>query len=310
MVNYTPMPIATDRIAIVAGALSNDPRETARLARMDGFAGLLFDAYAPGLSLPDLSQSGRREFRHILSSQDRQLVGLRMDLGARGFSPGADVDQALSRLGRAMEVAASLQAPLLCVDVGPLPEPPPAPKPKPRVTPQQAGLILLPETLVAAPDADATHQQPVPDAIDPNFAAQVDGALAELGRAADRYSVVVALRSELASFSALDRALGAARCPWFGIDLDPVAILRDAWNMDEVFSRLGPLVRHLRARDATLGADRRTRPAVVGQGSTDWPALAARLDESACRGWLTIDPVDLQDRRPAALAALAHLKNG
>src|SRR5206468_871975 len=102
---------------------------------------------------------------------------------------------------------------------------------------------------------------------DPAFVSQVSAALQELGSRADRYGVTVAVRSELASFASLDEALTAARCPWFGVDLDPVAILRDDWSADEVFSRLGPLIRHVRARDATLGADRRTQPAAIGRGT-------------------------------------------
>ena len=61
-------------------------------------------------------------------------------------------------------------------------------------------------------------------------AATLDAALAELGRRADRHGVVVAFRSELAGFAAIDRALKSAACPWFGIDLDPVAMLIDEWS--------------------------------------------------------------------------------
>jgi len=77
--------------------------------------------------------------------------------------------------------------------------------------------------------------------------------------------------------------------------------------VDEIFSRLGKLIRHVRARDAVLGADKRTKPAPIGQGSTDWPALLARLDAAGYSGWLTIDPIDLPDRSGAALAAQKNL---
>src|SRR5581483_1802340 len=157
---------------------------------------------------------------------------------------GADVDRLLSQFDRVLQSATALAAPLVCVEAGPMPEPPPESKPKPKVTQEQAGLILIP-TLAAAPAPEVVHA-PLPPKIDPVFVAQVDGAMAELGRLADRYSVALAFRSDLASFAALERALTAARCPWFGVDLDPVSILRDAWETDEVFSRLGPLVQHVR----------------------------------------------------------------
>src|SRR5437867_4232645 len=222
------MSVLAGRIGVVSTALSSDPRQAAALAHAHGFDGLLFDAYSPQLSFPDLSATGRREFLQVLRAQNVQLIGLQGDLGPKGLGPGADVDRVLHRVEAAMESAAALMAPLLCVGVGPLPK---------------------------------TFE-----------------SLVELGHRAERYSVTVAFSSSLASFESLERALNAASCPWFGIDLDPVAILRDSRNIDEIFSRLGNQIRHVRARDAVAGSDKRTKPALLGQGSTDWPALLARLD--------------------------------
>jgi sugar phosphate isomerase/epimerase len=89
--------------------------------------------------------------------------------------------------------------------------------------------------------------------------------------------------------------------------LDPVAILRDGWEIDEVFSRLGSLVRHVRGRDATGGAGGRTKPAAVGAGGTDWVQLFANLDGAGYRGWVTVDPFELPDRAGAAAQARSAL---
>ena len=299
--------IREHQYAVVACALTSDPRQAPTLARQAGFAGVLFDAYSASLNFPELSASGRREFRHVMSSQDRQLVGLRVDLGAKGFGPGADVDQVLSQLDKVLETAKALAAPLVCVELGPLPQPPKVDKPKPRVTPDEAGLILIP-TFVAAPAPEVTQIPEIPAQVDPIFVAQVDGALGELGVLADRYNVMVALRSDLASFAALDRALTTARCPWFGVDLDPVAILRDQWNSDEIFSRFGPLIRHVRGRDAVCGMDRRTKPAPIGRGDSNWDQMLSNLEGAEFHEWITIDPIDLVDRNTAALAGLKYLQ--
>ena len=291
------------KIGITAAALSTDPREAATRARPLGVAGLEFDAFTPAVSLPDLSQSGRREFRHVLSGQNLELIGLRVDLGNKGLAPGADVDRALARVDRAMDAAAGLTAPLVCVDLGPLPEPARAAVAKPKVDSAAAGLIIIPTA------ADLAAVQPAEPEVqgDATFESAVDAALVELGHRADRYSVMLAFRSDLSSYAALDRAIRAADCPWFGVDLDPVAILRDRWEVDEVFSRLGPLVRHVRARDAVAGHDKRTKPAAIGQGSTNWEQLLALLDDAAYHGWLALDPVELPDRNAAARTALNHL---
>ena len=287
-------------LGVVAAALSSDPRSAPALSRAAGFSGLQFDAYSSALDIPDLSASGKREFRRLLSSQDQRLVGLRWDAGPRGLGPGADVDRALARLERVMEAAAGLAAPLVCVELGTLPEPAEAPKPKPAVTREQAGLILLPTGFEQNSAPKAPEPAPAPSAQDLAFMSQVDGALAELCRRADRYSVTLALRSELASLAALERALRQVNCPWFGVDLDPVAVLRDAWDADEVFSRLGNLIRHVRGRDALRGADRRTKPAPVGSGNTDWEQFLSNLDEAGYAGWITVDPIELTDRAGAA----------
>jgi sugar phosphate isomerase/epimerase len=296
------------QLALVAAALSADPREAARASRSAGFRGLQFDAFAPALDLTELSQTGRREFRRVLSSADQQLIALRVDVGPKGFGPGADVDRLLSRFEKVMEAAKGLSAPLVCVEAGPLPEPAATEKPKPKITQQQAGLLILPEPATTPQPAES---RPVPGptaAPDPALISHVDTALSALGVRADRLGVTLAFRSDLASFAALDRALAAAACPWFGVDLDPVAILRDGWSSDEIFSRLGHLIRHVRARDAVVGSDRRTRPAVIGQGSVSWEELLSNLDAAGYRGWLTIDPLELPDRPAAAVAGAKHLR--
>ena len=289
------------KLAVTALALSDDVRQTPRMARSMGFAGLQFDAFGRGFDIPGLSLSGRRDFRKMLSAQDQQLAGLRMDGGPKGLSIGADVDQLLSRVDKAMEAAAGLGSPLLCLEIGLLPEPQRVATSGPPISQAQAGLILLPEP-APAPVQPAT---PPPN---PALVSQVDDALREIGRHADRYGVVVALRSDLSSFSALERAIRAADCPWIGLDFDPSLALRDDWTLDEIFSRLGAWIRHVRARDAIAGTDRRTRPAVVGQGSVNWGAVLGNLDSADYRGWITVDPTDLVNRSAAAAEAQKYLE--
>jgi sugar phosphate isomerase/epimerase len=292
----------TLQLAVVASALSSDPREAARLARVDDFRGLQFDAFSSAINLTELSQTGRREFRQVLSSNDQQLVGLRVDVGPKGFGVGADIDRLLSRFEIVISAAKGLAAPLVCVETGPLPEPAVVEPPRPKINPDDAGMLIIPTSAAPAKPSPTT---PPPD---PALLSHIDTALAELGSRADRAGVTLALRSDLSSFAALDRALSAARCPWFGIDLDPVAMLRDAWSSDEIFSRLSPLIRHVRARDAVVGSDRRTRPAVIGQGSTDWGKLLADLDAAGYRGWMTVDPLELSDRAASASAGATYLR--
>ena len=299
------MPAGSNNVAVFAPALAPDLRSAPRLARRLGFAGVQLPAAYGGTDLTQLSGTGQREIRNLLSADEQQLVSISADLGPKGFGPGADIDRLLAKLLAVLTAARGLVAGAVCVDLGPLPQPKREAKPAPKVTPGMAGLILLP-TAADTQAATADKDEP-PETIDPAFVSQVDAAMFELGRLADRTGVTVAFRSDLASFAAVERALRAAGCPWFGVDLDPVALLRDEWEADEVFSRLGDLVRHVRVRDAVGGAGGRTRPAVVGKGDTVWPELLARLHDADYHGWLTVDPTEHPDRPAAATAALATL---
>jgi len=256
------------QLAALAAVFGADPRNAIHSARQAGFTGIQFDAHSQQLDVTELSASGRRELRAILRSSDLALCSLRISLGNKGLVGDADVDAALARLDAVLAAAVGLGAPAVCVDIGPLPE----------------------------------AKNPEPDS-----AATVDRALGELGAVADRYSVAVAFRSELAGFAQIERALRAADCAWFGIDLDPVAVLRDEWSMDEVFSRLGRMIRHVRGRDAILGVGHRTSAAPILRGSTRWDQLLARLDESDYRGWISVDSLELPNPGAAAVAAAAAL---
>jgi sugar phosphate isomerase/epimerase len=297
------------RLSVTASTLSSDPREAIASARALGFGGVLLDAFSAGLDITSLSATGRREFRHLLSSSDQHLVGVRVDLGTRGFGPGADVDRLLGRLDQVLEAAVGIGADLTCVDLGPLPAPAKVAKPKPKVTPEMAGLILLPslgsDPAAALEPATEADPGPLPD---PAFISHFDSALLELGQRADRYNAMVALSSSLSGFAALDRALVAARCPWFGVDLDPVATLRDPWPLDEIMSRLANQIRHVRAKDAIAGDQGRTKPAVIARGDVKWRDLLAALEQAGYSGWLSVDPIELPDRRTAAIAGLKQLK--
>lgn len=297
------MPSKPLKLAVVAAALNADIRHVPRLARTMGFAGVQLDAIQQDLDLGNISDSARRELRHLFAAQSQQLTAIRADLGAPGFGPGADVDRLLHRLGRLMESAKSFEAPLICLDIGRLPPAPRTEPPKLAIPAAAAGAIIIPE--MNPPQSAVAPAHPSGD---PALEAQVLEGLVELGRRADRVSVVVALRSELAPLADLAGVLRKVDCPWFGVDLDPVALLHDDWDLDRAFSALGPDIRHVRGRDAVRGVDRRTRPATIGQGDTDWPQLLADLDAAGYHGWLTIDSMDLPDRVGAAAAGLAALK--
>jgi sugar phosphate isomerase/epimerase len=292
------------KLAVVASSLSNDPRAAPRLAREMGFGGIEFEVFSPSLNLPELSISGRREFGRVIANQDLALASLRMDAGRNGLGPGSDPDRALAAIEKGLDAAAGLGVKTLCLDLGPLPQLAQEIKTKPKVNPAEAGLIIIPTRSEVA--AEPAQSAPAP--VDTAAMAQVDAVLGDLGRRADRYGVTLALRSELASLAALGRALEAADCPWFGLDFDPIALLRDDLSCDELFSRQGSAIRHVRARDALKGSGNRTKPMPIGQGNVNWREVLANLDAAGFEGWITVDPIELPNRLAAAAQGLSYFK--
>ena len=287
-------------ISVRAASLGDDLRDVLPAAQRMGFAGVQLEAVSSTLDLLCLSNTGQREVRHLLAQFDQRLVALRtqIPLGITG-----DLDKTLWHLTRAIQAAADLQAQMLCIDVGPVPPVPPTHAPRPSISSRQAGMILLP--------GDTDIPMPPEPPADPAELAQwpaVEQALDEIGKLADRYSLHLALSSELSTLASLHRAVSTAACPWIGIDLDPVAILRDRWDLAKVISEAGSLLLHIRGRDALKGSGGRTQPTAVGRGTTDWQHLLDLLDEGAFRGWISVDTLDLADRVAHARRATEYLR--
>jgi sugar phosphate isomerase/epimerase len=140
----------------------------------------------------------------------------------------------------------------------------------------------------------------LPERSDPNRG-DFAGALVVLGRAADRYSMVVALSASTSNSAMLHESISEAGCPWFGVDLDAATADRDT------FATIGTLIRHVRARDAIV-TDRNIRLVPIGQGAVDWPRLLGALEQADYRGAITIDPAGLPDPASGAIQGKAWLE--
>jgi sugar phosphate isomerase/epimerase len=289
------MPLQPAPLSAIARVLGDNLREQVAAGRLDGFAGLVLDAYSPSLILSDLSETGRREVVHLLSGSGLQLSAVQTSITSEGFAPRTDLQQSIDRVCRAIRATADLRCRLLLVDVGRLPPAVEDVAPAPTVTPELAGLILIPEKKsIDAPPA-APREKPQPE-----FESTVDTALAEIAQWADRTGVFVAIGSQLSSQASLVRAIRASRCALLGLDLDPLALLADEWPMEELLSRAARSVLHVRVRDGVRGLGNRVQSTLVGEGKVPWPLLLQNLRESDFSGPLTLDPTDLPSPRIAA----------
>lgn len=288
-------------LSIRAVSLGDDLRELAPVAQRLGYDGLQLDLQIGGLALTELSASGRREVRHLISSSNLELDSLRGALPPDLLMKAGQHDRVLWMLRRAIEATLGLSATVCCVDLGRLPGVQQT-APTPTRVPPASSLIIIPEPAAAEP--------PEPRVSAEELAAWqgIDSIMREVGAIADRAGIVLALSTELSSFASLSRLLQGAQCPWFGVDLDPVSVLRDPWNLERVLDGVGSSLRHVRGRDGIRGSSGRTQPAMVGQGSTNWQEMLAMLDAGAFGGWIAVDTVDVPDRLTAARQAIGYLR--
>jgi sugar phosphate isomerase/epimerase len=241
--------------------------------------------------------------RHVFSAQNQRPLTLRAETGPDGLGPKADVDRVLVRADGVLRAAAALGIGTVCLDLGRLPPAPKKVKPKPSVTPAMAGFLILPEPVAAEPEPE-----PAAVKIDPAVVGHWQRAMAALGEIADRYGVMLALAGSLSPLASLAAVLRDVPCPWFGVDFDTSALLRDEWTPDELFDSVGPLIRHVRARDAVAGEGGRSKPALLGRGDVQWRTTLELLDAAGYHAAMTIDPTDLPDPAAAAVAGLKQLK--
>jgi len=292
---------SSNKLSIRAVSLGDDLRQIAPLAQSIGYNGLQLDMAIGQLALAELSTSGSREVRHIISSSNLELDSLCAGIPADMLMNANQHDRVLWMFKRVLQTATSLSAGICCLDLGRIPGVAQEPVARPK-KPLASSLIIIPEE---API------EPLEPQVDPKELAAWDGIdiiMRELGAMAEDAGIVLAFSTDLSSFSSLSRLLTGARCHWFGVDLDPVSVLRDRWDLERILDTIGTSIRHIRGRDAIRGSAGRTQPVTVGQGSTNWPQTLHLLDAGGYSGWVAVDTVELPDRVQAAQRAVNHLK--
>jgi len=111
--------MARFKIGIVLESLGRPLREGLRQASALGAQGVQVDATGP-LAPDELSQSGRKEFRHLLRSLNLELTALGCPL-RHGFSVDYGLDARVGHVKKALSLAYDLGARVVTAFPGPLP---------------------------------------------------------------------------------------------------------------------------------------------------------------------------------------------
>ena len=230
-------------------------KDQVRQAATLGAKGVVLDA-AGDLAPARLSETGRREIRHLLRSVELHPIALHLPT-RRAFDTLDDLDGRLARAEAAFTLAYEIGAKLILARVGPVP-----------------------------PDGadDAARRS------------AFTLALGELGRRADHRGVRLAIETDGPTAEALATSLAALESPGLAAGLDPAALLRLGQDPAIAARMLGDLVAHSYVNDAvSTSRVAHPRGYGFPAGALDLEEYVGALEEIGYRGFLTLWPDPAQD---------------
>lgn len=275
-------------------------RALAETSKM-GVPGIQVDAVGD-LSPENLSQTGRREFRHLLRSHNLEVTAVGCPL-----RHGLDVEQGLQprleHVRNVLRLSSDLGPRIAIIQAGKVPDPAET-KPAP-VEKSPGGLILgttesLPFALSGGIDLSATVE-----GIRERKKGQVmTEVLRDLGAFGDHTGTMLALETGLEPGSTLSAYLASFDSGALKVNFDPANLLLNGFNPLESLRTLNRFVIHGHAHDArSSGASRVAQEVPLGYGDIDWMMLAAVLEEIEYRGYLTVE-------RESGESRVADVSNG
>ena len=241
---------------------SRSVRDQLREAAALGAKGVVLDA-AGDLSPARLSDTGRREVRHLLRSVELHPIALNLPT-RRAFDSLDQLDERLARAEAAFTLAYELGSKLVLARVG----------------------VVPPEG-----DADAARRSAFLH------------ALRELGRRADHRGVRLAIETDGPTAEALANALTAVENPGLAAGLAPAALLRLGQDPSLAARTLAAWVAHSYADGSTSPARiAHPRGYGYPPGALDLEDYLGALEEIGYRGFLTLWPDPAGDVAPQVQA--------
>ncbi|MCS7167615.1 MAG: sugar phosphate isomerase/epimerase family protein [Gemmatales bacterium] len=114
------------RFAVAIPSLNESFRKAIKRLRDWGVHGAEWDAVGD-LAPDQLSQSGRRELRHLLQANNLQAAGVRVPM-AKGLDQPEGLEARMDLVRRALELAYDVDSRIVVLDPGTLPEDPASPQ--------------------------------------------------------------------------------------------------------------------------------------------------------------------------------------
>lgn len=232
-----------------------------------GIQGVVLDA-VDALSPEKLSETGRREVGHLVSTNELQLIGLRCPL-RRGLVEVEGLEARLERLTNAMQLSFELGARTIFLAPGPVPEKEEETQPEAEVV--TSSFLLIPSKSKSSPRDLFT------------------AAMRDLLQRADRIGCRVLVEAGSEPVPLLMEFLSPWDAELVGISFDPAHFVMQGEDIFPAIRQVASRLQHLYARDGLRQRlDRSGKETDLGAGDIDWLQLAGVLEEVHYRGWLSI----------------------
>ncbi len=235
-----------------------------------------------------LSQTGRREFRHLLRSYNLEVCAVGCPL-RRGLDTEQELQPRLEHIRNTLRLSYDLGPRIVIVEAGKVPEPAET-KPTPVETTPSGLILATPEALPFALSGGIDLGSTVEGVRERRKGQVMTDVLRDLGAFGDHTGTTLALETGLEPGATLAGFLGRFDSGALKVNYDPANLLRNGFDPLESLRALNRFVIHCHAHDARQsGASKTGQEVPLGHGDIDWMMLAAVLEEIEYRGYLTIE---------------------
>lgn len=262
------------RLSVPALSLSRDLRRSLARARELGVRGIEIDGRR-GVAPEQITQTGLRQIRKWLD--DEGLIVSAVAFPTRGGYADADrLEARIAATKSALELAHALGAQVVTNHIGDIP---PAP----------------------ATDTDAA---------DPGWQLLID-VLADIGAWGHRVGATLCAEAGRAAPADLLRVIAALPTASLLCDIVTGSLLVHRHDPVAAVESLGAHIGFVHVTDAVAGSYAgRGRPAPLGAGEVDVPAVLGALEERAYRGWVGLEAADESASMPELAAAIGFIGGG
>lgn len=154
------------------------------------------------------------------------------------------------------------------------------------------------------------HIGPVPPPEDQRAWDTMREALADIGRAGQRYGATLAAETGTDSGAVLQKLIQSLPEGSLGVDLHPANLIIHGHSPHEAARALAEHVLHVHATDATRDlAERRAVEVPLGRGNAELPELLAILEEQRYNGFVTVERRESVDPVSDIAQAVEYLRN-